>query len=114
MTSSSSDTPRTPDDRHEDDAGQTPAAYQRLLHILPVGEDARALPMLADGLHSAVQIANLRRAEFLARWAGLFPGEAALGETVYANAVVRRSQVLLEYVKAAQADEPHYRAARFE
>lgn len=88
-------------------------AYKRLLHILPAGEEGRALGMLEDGLHSAIQIAGMAREEFLARWAARFPGEETLGETVYNNAVARRSYVLLEHVKSVQTDEPHYQAARF-
>src|SRR5262249_19108853 len=56
-------------------------AYQRLLFILPVGEESRALPLLGAGLHSAIQIAGIPKPDFLARWTALFPGEEALGET---------------------------------
>src|SRR4051794_10788040 len=51
-------------------------AYQRLLHILPPSEDRRALLLLQAGLHSAIQIANIPRDEFVRQWSALFPGEA--------------------------------------
>src|SRR4029079_13886384 len=70
-------------------------AYQRGLRVLPAGEEPRARPgvgaavraveehralrMLEAGLHSAIQIADLARDEFLRRWGALFPGEDALG-----------------------------------
>jgi len=87
--------------------------YQRLIRILPIGEEARALPMLGAGLHSAVQIAGLPKREFVRRWEALFPGEAALGEAVHGNALARRSQLVLHHINAVQCNEPHYRAARF-
>ena len=87
--------------------------YQRLLRILPMSEDRRALPMFEDGLHSAIQIANLPRDEFVRRWSALFPGEDDLGLAVYRAALSRRSELLLHYVHDVQRNEPHYRAARF-
>lgn len=87
--------------------------YQRLLAVLPQGEEGRALPLLKAGLHSAVQIASLPRAEVAEVWETLFPGEAELGEQVRRNAIARRSQVALHYVRSLQSNEPHYLAARF-
>lgn len=89
-------------------------AYQRLLHILPPGEERRALPLLGAGLHSAIQIAGMPKPELSRRWAELFPGEDALGEVFYQNALARRSYVLLQHINAVQSNEPHYRAARFQ
>ncbi len=88
-------------------------AYQRLLHILPLSEDHRALPLLAAGFHSAVQIANTPEDEFAHIWSTLFPNEAPLGDAVRAAAVARRSVLLLHHISTIQANEPHYRAARF-
>jgi hypothetical protein len=88
-------------------------AYQRLVRILPVSEEHRALPLLESGLHSAIQIANLSQDEFAHRWATLFPGEAATGEAVHRNAIARRSTLLLHHINTVQTNEPHYRAARF-
>ncbi len=70
--------------------------------------------MVEIGLHSAVQIAGMPRPKFLAEWARIFPGDEALGEVVYQNAVARRAFVALHYVRRMQSKEPHYRAARFE
>jgi hypothetical protein len=88
-------------------------AYQRLLRILPVGEDQRALALIGSGLHSAIQIAGIPRDEFARRWAALFPGDEAIGEAVRSNAVARRSTLLLHHIDNIQSNEPHYRAARF-
>lgn len=88
-------------------------AYQRVLRILPAGEEHRALPLLEAGLHSAVQIADLARDEFLRRWGALFPGEDALGLAVHRAAISRRGELLLHHINEVQRNEPHYRAARF-
>lgn len=88
-------------------------AYQRVLHILPVGKEYHSLPLLLSGLHSAIQIASMPKADFLRQWASLFPEEAALGEAVYQNAISRRSYLLLQHIQSVQSSEPHYRAARF-
>jgi hypothetical protein len=88
-------------------------AYQRLLRILPPGEDHRALLLLDSGLHSAIQIADLARDELLRRWGALFPGEQALGLAVHRAAIARRGELLLHHINEVQRNEPHYRAARF-
>lgn len=89
-------------------------ARQRLLHVLPLGEESRALGMLEIELHSAIQIAAMPKPKFLAEWSAIFPGEEALGEIVYQNSVARRAFVALHYVRRMQSKEPHYRAARFD
>ena len=88
-------------------------AYQRLVRVLPVGEEDRAYALLASGLHSAIQIASLPRREFARRWSVLFPTEDALGDAVYRAALGRRSELLLHHIHNVQCNEPHYRAARF-
>ncbi|HEX8110984.1 MAG TPA: hypothetical protein VF516_24795 [Kofleriaceae bacterium] len=88
-------------------------AYQRLMHILPPGEERRALPLLESGLHSAIQIASIPRDEFLRRWGALFPGDEALGLAVHRAALGRRSELVLHHIHEVQRNEPHYRAARF-
>lgn len=88
-------------------------AYQRLLRVLPAGAEAYALPLLAAGVHSAIQIAELPRAKFAQRWAELFPDQAELGERVYRQAVTRRIHLALHHVQKAELHQPHYNAARF-
>lgn len=88
-------------------------AYQRLVRILPSGEERRARPLLESGLHSAIQIADIPRDEFTRRWAALFPGEDALGLAVHRTALSRRGELLLHHINEVQRNEPHYRAARF-
>jgi hypothetical protein len=88
-------------------------AYQRLVRILPVSEEHRALPLLESGVHSAIQIASLPQDEFLRRWAALFPGEEALGRSIHRAALRRRGDLLLHHINEVQNNEPHYRAARF-
>lgn len=88
-------------------------AYQRLVFVLPEGEERRALRMIERGLLSASQLASEPRAKLAALWEELFPGEAELGEQVRRAAVARKAQIALEHVKSVQSNEPHYRAARF-
>jgi hypothetical protein len=88
-------------------------AYQRLLRVLPSGEEQRALPLLEIGLHSAIQIAGIPRHEFERRWAELFPGEEALAVTVHRTAQSRRGVLLHRHMNVIQHNEPHYRTARF-
>jgi hypothetical protein len=88
-------------------------AYQRLVRILPPGEERRALPLLESGLHSAIQIADIPQDEFARRWGALFPGEDALRLAVHCAALRRRGDLLLHHINNVQSNEPHYRAARF-
>lgn len=88
-------------------------AYQRLVRVLPVGEERRALPLLQRGLHSAIQIASVPRHRFERLWAELFPGEELLAAAVHRAAQGRRSLLLHRHMNDLQANEPHYRAARF-
>lgn len=88
-------------------------AYQRILRILPASEDRRALPLLASGLHSAIQIASTPEHQFARHWAALFPGEETLGVNVYRAALQRRSELLHRHIDQIQRNEPHYQAARF-
>jgi hypothetical protein len=88
-------------------------AYQRILHILPATQEQRAAALIASGLHSAIQIAGIPRHQFERHWAALFPGEESLGQSVYRAALSRRSELLHRHLNQIQANEPHYRAARF-
>lgn len=88
-------------------------AYQRIVRILPVSEDRRALRLLASGLHSAIQIASTPEHQFARHWAALFPGEETLGANVYRAALQRRSELLHRHIGEIQRNEPHYQAARF-
>lgn len=89
------------------------AAYQRLLRILPSGEEERALPLIQSGIHSAIQIASIPQRQFERRWDAIFPGETEIGLAVYRAARRRRSVLLHHRMNELQENEPHYRASRF-
>ena len=89
------------------------AAYQRLVRILPVGEEGRALTLLENGIHSAIQVASIPRGQFERRWDMLFPGEVEVGLAVYRSAQRRRAVLLHHRMNDLQQNEPHYRASRF-
>lgn len=88
------------------------AAYQRLVRILPDGEDERALSLLERGIHSAIQIASIPQRQFERRWDSIFPGEAEIGLAVYRSARRRRAVLLHRRMNDLQQNEPHYRASR--
>ena len=87
-------------------------AYQRLLRIIPAGHEELALPLLASGLHSAVQIASLASQQFLELTRDLVPEQPEVMETIYRYAQLKRSQLVVQYMNILQNQEPHVRAAR--
>ncbi len=88
-------------------------AYQRIVRILPPGEERRAEALIDAGLHSAIQIASIPKHVFLTQWSELFPEEEALAQNVYRAALSRRSELLHQHLNEVQRNEPHYRATRF-
>ena len=87
-------------------------AYQRLLRIIPTGYENLALPLLASGLHSAVQIASLASQQFLELTRDLVPEQPEVMEAIYRYAQLKRSQLVVQYMNILQNQEPHVRAAR--
>ena len=87
-------------------------AYQRLLRIIPAGHEELALPLLAKGLHSAVQIASLTRQQFLKLTRDLILEQPEVMATIYRYAQLKRSQLVVQYMNILQNQEPHVRAAR--
>jgi hypothetical protein len=87
-------------------------AYQRVLRIVPEQDREVALALLAEGVHSALQIARMTRRDFLGKFAGVL-GDEKLADTIYQNALKKRGVILLQYMDVYQNNEPHIKAARF-
>ncbi len=87
-------------------------AYQRLLRIIPGNNMDVAFSLLQLDIDSAVQIASMPKQEFLKKTAEVFGQQLELTERVYQNAILRRSQVVVQYMDVLQNSEPHVKAAR--
>lgn len=91
-------------------------AYQRILRVLPNDSDqvdtvAIAKALLKNGIHSALQIADMPKRIFIKDYLKCFAGDADLAERTYKRAVVSRKQVTLKYTNRLQQLELHARAA---
>jgi hypothetical protein len=87
-------------------------AYQRLLRIVPEQNRDVALALLGKGIHSALQIAQMTRKDFLGKVVSVL-GDEKLADDIYQNALKKRGVILLQYLDVYQNNEPHIKAARF-
>lgn len=83
-------------------------AHQRLIRIIPKEHHDIAFYLLERGLHSAVQIASLSKQHFLA----LTQVQPEVMTTIYTQAQIKRSQIVIQYMNQLQNNEPHVKAAR--
>ncbi|WP_163665352.1 cadherin domain-containing protein [Adonisia turfae] len=77
-------------------------AYQRLLRIVPNGQEDVAIKLLQEGFHSSLQIANTPKAKFLQDTHSIFSGDTTLAEQLYKRALAVRKLVILKYLNQAQ------------
>lgn len=82
-------------------------AYQRISKLLPKQDDGLVIPLLKDGLISALSIANIPRDKFMASYSPLFEKSALSAAEFYDNASTVKANVLLEYMRIKQQAEPH-------
>lgn len=87
-------------------------AYQRLIRILPEQDSSTVIALLRENLHSAIQIASIPKLQFMKRYTKVFDGKKEVAETVYKNALQKRSQLMLQYMNVVQNNEPHIKATR--
>jgi hypothetical protein len=87
-------------------------AYQRMLRIVPEHNRDVALAVLGQGIHSALQIAQMTRRDFLGKVVSVL-GDEKLADDIYQNALRKRGVILLQYLDVYQNNEPHIKAARF-
>ncbi len=89
--------------------------YQRLLRVLPEDEkgldvDKIAKEFLKMQIHSAVQIADMGKKEFLKKIKNLFKEKETLAEQIFQRALAIRKVLVLKYLNHMQQLEPHTKA----
>ena len=86
-------------------------AYQRLIRIIPENDTEIALTLMQQGIHSALQIAAMTRKDFMKKCLGVL--DEKLADTIYHNALAKRSTIVVQYMNLLQNREPHISSARF-
>ena len=86
-------------------------AYQRLLRVIPNGQEDLAIKLLQSGFQSALQIANTPRKVFIQDNLKTFGDDRVLAQSVYKRAVAVRKVVTLQYMARAQQTGAHNRIA---
>lgn len=86
-------------------------AFQRLIRIVPSNDSEIALALMRKGVHSALQIAAMTRRDFMANCKHTLDSE--LADTIYQNALAKRSQILVQHMNKLQNNEPHIVSAKF-
>lgn len=97
--------------RKQDEINFLIKAFQRLIRIIPENDRETALTLMRLGIHSALQIAAMTRKDFMKKCLGTL--EESLADTIYRNALAKRSAILVQYMNMLQNREPHISAARF-
>ncbi|MEM9215335.1 MAG: hypothetical protein AAGD25_13430 [Cyanobacteria bacterium P01_F01_bin.150] len=86
-------------------------AYQRLLRVVPNGQEDLAIKLLQSGFQSALQIANTPRKAFVLNNLKTFDNDRDLAQSVYKRAVAVRKVVTLKYMARTQQTGAHSRVA---
>lgn len=90
-------------------------SFQRIHSLTKNIEQSEAL--IRAGFHSAIQIANHSKQEFVEAVSHLFKDNGSSAkeqaEAIHAGAVNRKSQAVLSYMNLVQQNEKHYKNARF-
>lgn len=76
--------------------------YQRLVRLLDSNDTSIAIPLLQQGIHSALQIAGMPQTQFFSQFGDLWTDSTESADAVYQRAVQVRSKLLLEYMKIKQ------------
>lgn len=98
--------------KSEDDMLLVLRAYQRIVRITPKENLDKAILLLEQGFHSALQIASMSQKEFIKKTEAIFNGEKTLAETIYKTAMAKRNKLVIQYMNIKQNSEPHAKAAR--
>ena len=86
--------------------------HQRLVRIIPDHNRESAIILLESGIHSALQIAQMTRKDFMNQYAPKLKDDQ-LAEQIYQNALKKRNAIMLQYMNQYQNNEPHIKTARF-
>lgn len=87
-------------------------AYQRLLRVMPEDNSEIILGLLKKGIHSAIQIANMSKKQFIKMSDPLFKDKLSFAEQIHKNSQKKRSKIALQYINVVQNKEPHILASR--
>ena len=88
-------------------------AYQRLLRILPEKYKEYAIALLKSEIHSAIQISSMPINEFIKICVEKCKMTTEIAELVYRGAQAKTSEIVVQYMKSYQNNEPHIKSARF-
>jgi hypothetical protein len=88
-------------------------AYQRLVRIIPDEYSDIAPVFLREGIHSAIQIASMAKNDFIDVCRDKCGINPDIAETVYRNAQAKKSEIVVQYMKSYQDNEPHIKSAKF-
>jgi len=107
---------RYPDKLNEADISELTEklkAMQRLIRLVGGNEDL-AFDLYERGFHSAYQIASMPRKKFIDLTKEIFATSGnAKPESVYKNALARKTKANLTYTAIAQQTAPHYKVSKF-
>ncbi|MBE7383697.1 MAG: hypothetical protein F6J95_020040 [Leptolyngbya sp. SIO1E4] len=82
-------------------------AYQRLLRVVPDGQENLAQKLLESGIQSSLQIANTPKKVFIQDNLKTFGNDRTLAQKVYKRAVAVRKVVALQYMARVQQTGAH-------
>lgn len=88
-------------------------AYQRLLRVLPEGNQEIIAHLLRNNIHSALQISSMPFERFCRLWVDMNEETRELLRTAYKNSLQRKSMTTLQYINHLQKNEPHFKNANF-
>ncbi|MEM9219072.1 MAG: hypothetical protein AAGD25_32660 [Cyanobacteria bacterium P01_F01_bin.150] len=86
-------------------------AYQRLLRVIPNGQEKLAQQLLQRGIQSSLQIASTPRKVFIQDNLKIFGNDRTLAQQVYKRAVAVRKVVVLQYMNRTQQTGSHTHVA---
>ena len=88
-------------------------AYQRILRIMPNEHNDWIMNLLYADISSATQIASMPRTEFIRICNEECGLSEELAKSIYKNAQAKKSELIVQYMKILQNNEPHIREAKF-
>lgn len=89
-------------------------AYQRVARIVPKEKPDVAVALLEKGIHSALQVAAVPEHKFIKEHQDLFKTkeDEKVAKEIHKRALIKRSQLVVQYMNWKQSNEPHVKAAR--
>ncbi|MCO6477405.1 MAG: hypothetical protein J5I94_12320 [Phaeodactylibacter sp.] len=76
--------------------------YKRLLKLLPYDDRKAILGLIADGVSSALQVAEMPKEKFITKYLHLFDGARDRIEQFHGEALKVKTRVLLQFMASKQ------------